>query len=91
MIPIDTPKGTFQVWTKRVGNNPTIKVLLLHGGPGATHEAFVAQANFDTARLLAPFQPGLKFCDLLLLQLNDTRQDRDDVYGAKPGAIRTGD
>jgi proline iminopeptidase len=38
MIPIDTPKGRFKVWTKRVGNNPTIKVLLLHGGPGMTHE-----------------------------------------------------
>jgi proline iminopeptidase len=38
MIPIQTSKGTFRVWTKRVGNNPTIKVLLLHGGPGATHE-----------------------------------------------------
>lgn len=37
-IPITTPKGTFNVWTKRVGNNPTIKVLLLHGGPGVTHE-----------------------------------------------------
>jgi proline iminopeptidase len=42
MIPIVTPKGTFKVWTKRVGNNPTIKVLLLHGGPGATHEYFEA-------------------------------------------------
>ena len=30
-IPIKTPKGTFNVWTKRVGNNPTLKVLLLHG------------------------------------------------------------
>jgi proline iminopeptidase len=38
MIPVSTPKGTFRVWTKRTGNNPTIKVLLLHGGPGATHE-----------------------------------------------------
>jgi len=42
MIPISTPKGTFHVWTKRVGNNPRIKVLLLHGGPGATHEYFEA-------------------------------------------------
>jgi proline iminopeptidase len=42
MIPIETPKGTFRVWTKRVGNNPTIKVLLLHGGPGVTHEYFEA-------------------------------------------------
>ena len=32
LIPIATPKGTFKVWTKRVGNNPKIKVLLLHGG-----------------------------------------------------------
>ena len=38
LIPIETPSGTFRVWTKRVGNNPTMKVLLLHGGPGATHE-----------------------------------------------------
>ncbi|TPG45620.1 alpha/beta fold hydrolase [Rhodanobacter glycinis] len=42
MIPITTPKGTFHVWTKRVGNNPKLKVLLLHGGPGATHEYFEA-------------------------------------------------
>jgi proline iminopeptidase len=38
LIPIDTPAGTQHVWTKRTGNNPTTKVLLLHGGPGATHE-----------------------------------------------------
>jgi proline iminopeptidase len=42
MIPITTPKGPFKVWTKRVGNNPRIKVLLLHGGPGMTHEYFEA-------------------------------------------------
>lgn len=40
MIPIQTSAGEFKVWTKRVGNNPTMKVLLLHGGPGATHEYF---------------------------------------------------
>ncbi|WP_428225683.1 proline iminopeptidase-family hydrolase [Flavobacterium sp.] len=40
MIPIKTPAGTFKVWTKRVGNNPKIKVLLLHGGPGVTHELY---------------------------------------------------
>ena len=40
MIPITTPIGKFKVWTKTVGNNPTIKVLLLHGGPGLTHECF---------------------------------------------------
>lgn len=40
MIPIETEKGTFNVWTKQVGNNPTKKVLLLHGGPGMTHEIY---------------------------------------------------
>ena len=40
MIPISTPKGDFNVWTKRVGNNPKMKVLLLHGGPGVTHELY---------------------------------------------------
>ena len=35
------PAGTFSVWTKRFGNNPTA-VLLLHGGPAATHEYFEA-------------------------------------------------
>ncbi len=40
MVPIETEKGTFKVWTKRIGDNPTKKVLLLHGGPGNTHELF---------------------------------------------------
>jgi proline iminopeptidase len=42
MIPIRTPKGTFKVWTKRFGHNPRIRLLLLHGGPGASHEYFEA-------------------------------------------------
>ena len=42
LIPIHTPVGDFRVWIKRVGNNPRIKLLLLHGGPGATHEYFEA-------------------------------------------------
>lgn len=46
LIPITTPGGTFHVWTKRVGNNPRIKLLLLHGGPGATHEYFEAADMF---------------------------------------------
>ena len=37
-IPVSTPSGTFEVWTRKLGDNPTIKVLLLHGGPGMTHE-----------------------------------------------------
>ena len=42
LIPIETPKGRFRVWTKRIGNNPTKQLLLLHGGPGGTHEYFEA-------------------------------------------------
>jgi proline iminopeptidase len=38
MIPISTPAGGYRVWCKRVGNNLRVRVLLLHGGPGATHE-----------------------------------------------------
>lgn len=49
MIPVDTPKGTFHVWTKRVGNNPTAKMLLLHGGPGITHEYLEAFDSYFPA------------------------------------------
>jgi proline iminopeptidase len=49
LIPISTPKGTFNVWTKRIGNNPKLKVLLLHGGPGATHDYFEAFDSFFPA------------------------------------------
>ncbi|WP_238807903.1 proline iminopeptidase-family hydrolase [Emticicia aquatica] len=38
MVEIETPVGKFKVWTKKFGDNPRIKVLLLHGGPAMTHE-----------------------------------------------------
>lgn len=50
MIEID---GGYKVWTKRFGNNPDMKVLLLHGGPAMTHEymecfeSFFPQANIE--------------------------------------------
>jgi proline iminopeptidase len=53
MIPIKTPAGNFNVWTKRFGNNPAIKVLLLHGGPAFTHqymevfESFFPKEGFE--------------------------------------------
>ena len=53
MLPIQTPKGSFNVWIKRFGNNPRIKVLLLHGGPAATHqymevfESFFPKEGFE--------------------------------------------
>ena len=52
-IPVKTPVGEFKVWTKRFGNNPRIKVLLLHGGPAFTHqymevfESFFPKEGFE--------------------------------------------
>ena len=38
MVPVKTPVGIYNVWTKRMGNNTKIKVLLLAGGPGFPHD-----------------------------------------------------
>ena len=46
MIAIESMGKKFNVWTKRVGNNPKVKILLLHGGPGATHDYFQSFENF---------------------------------------------
>lgn len=46
MIPVSTPRGTFHVWVKRVGNNPHLKVLLLHGGPAMGHDYLEAMDSF---------------------------------------------
>ncbi len=72
LIPIHTPKGDFKVWTKRFGNNPRIKVLLLHGGPGGTHEAFEAFEGFLPAE-------GIEFIyyDQLGSAFSDQPKDRD--------------
>ena len=46
MIGIDTPKGPYRVWVKRTGNNPDLKLLFLHGGPGSTHECFESSDSY---------------------------------------------
>ena len=43
MVPVES--GKYRVWTKRVGHGTT-KVLLLHGGPGLTHEYFECFEDF---------------------------------------------
>jgi proline iminopeptidase len=43
MIPV--ADGKYKVWTKRMGRGP-IKVLLLHGGPGFSHEYLEAMESF---------------------------------------------
>ncbi len=46
MVNIKTDIGNFRVWTKTFGYNPTKKVLLLHGGPGGSHEFFESFESF---------------------------------------------
>jgi len=72
MVPIQTAKGTFHVWTKRFGNNPRIKVLLLHGGPAATHEYFECMEGFLPAE-------GIEFIyyDQLGSAYSDQPKDKD--------------
>lgn len=72
LIPIQTPKGTFKVWTKRFGNHPRIKLLLLHGGPGSTHEYFEALEGYLPAE-------GIEFIyyDQLGSAYSDQPKDHD--------------
>jgi proline iminopeptidase len=73
MIPIKTPKGTFNVWTKRFGTGK-IKVLLLHGGPAMTHEYMECFESFFP-------QEGIQFYeyDQLGSYYSDQPQD-DDLW-----------
>jgi proline iminopeptidase len=43
MIPV--MDGKYKVWTKKMGSGP-LKVLLLHGGPGFTHQYLEAMESF---------------------------------------------
>ena len=72
LIPITTPKGPFKVWTKRIGNNPRIKVLLLHGGPAATHEYLESFESF-----LPPEGIELIYYDQLGSAYSDQPKDQD--------------
>ena len=70
IIAIETPKGKFNIWTKRIGNNPKIKLLLLNGGPGATHEYFECFESF-----LLPEGVELIYYDQLGCGLSDNPKD----------------
>lgn len=37
-VRIATPAGSFEVWTRRAGGPSRLTVLVLHGGPGGSHE-----------------------------------------------------
>lgn len=66
IIPITTPKGSVKVWTKRIGNNPKIKLLLLTGGPGLSHEYMECMESFlpkEGIELIYYDQLGTGFSD----------------------------
>lgn len=70
IIPVETPKGRFNIWTKYNGDNPKIKVLLLNGGPGATHEYFECMESF-----LPPQNIEFIYYDQLGCGLSDNPKD----------------
>src|SRR4051812_2059048 len=69
MLPITTPAGPYRGWTKRTGNDAATKMLLLHGGPGATHEYLL---GFDS------FLPGAGVEFYYYDQLGSGWSDRPD-------------
>jgi proline iminopeptidase len=93
MIPIQTPAGEFKVWTKRFGNNPRVKILLLHGGPAATHEymecfeSFFPKQGFefyeyDQLGAYYSDQPKDKSLWVLDRYVEEVEQVRKAIHGA---------
>ncbi|MDF7810829.1 proline iminopeptidase-family hydrolase [Hymenobacter sp. YC55] len=80
VIPITTPKGKFNVWTKRFGNNPKMKVLLLNGGPGATHEYFECMENFLPAE-------GIEFIYYDQLGCGNSDNPKDTAMWSLPRCV----
>lgn len=74
MIPISTPKGPHKVWTKRVGNNPKLKLLLLTGGPGFSHAYLEVMDSFLPAE-------GVEYYHYDQLETgNSDRPDDDSLW-----------
>ena len=46
VLKINSNGKDFNIWTKRFGNNPRVKLLLLQGGPGCTHEYWECMESF---------------------------------------------
>lgn len=73
MIAIESMGKKFSVWTKRVGNNPKVKILLLNGGPGGTHEYFQCFENFLP-------QEGIEFIYYDQLGCGNSDNPNDTAY-----------
>ncbi len=85
MIPVHG--GKYKVWTKRVGNNPKIKLLLLHGGPAVTHEYFESFDSFLPAEGMEYYyydQLGSHYSD----QPNDTSLWKVDRFVEEVEEVR---
>ncbi|KPV43392.1 proline iminopeptidase-family hydrolase [Alicyclobacillus ferrooxydans] len=66
IVPIS---GGFHVWTRRIGESP-IKMLILHGGPGSTHEYLKIFENY-----LPPAGVEIYFYDQLGSYYSDQPDD----------------
>jgi proline iminopeptidase len=73
MIAIESMGKQFNVWTKRIGNNPKAKILLLNGGPGGTHEYFQCFENFLP-------QEGIEFIYYDQLGCGNSDNPNDTAY-----------
>lgn len=74
MIPIETAAGTFNVWTRKFGDNPKVKVLLLHGGPAMGCEYMECFRDFFP-------KEGFEFYEYDQLGCNRSDQpDNDDLW-----------
>jgi len=67
MLPV--VNGKYKVWTKRIGQGP-LKVLVLHGGPGFSHEYLEALESF-----LPPAGIEMYYYDQLGCNNSDQPQD----------------
>jgi proline iminopeptidase len=73
-IAISTPKGPHQVWIKRIGNNPKLKLLLLTGGPGLSHAYLEVMDSFLPAE-------GVEYYHYDQLETGDSdRPDDPDLW-----------
>jgi proline iminopeptidase len=66
-VMITTPKGSFSIWTQQFGENDSLKLLVLHGGPGGDSDF---HANFPEH--LVPAGVEVHLYD----QLESTRSDK---------------
>jgi proline iminopeptidase len=88
MIPIKTSAGNFKVWTKRFGNNPSVKVLLILGGPAMTHEYMECFESFFPKEGIEFYeydQLGSYYSD----QPNDTSLWHTDRFVEEVEQVRT--